>query len=50
MRPIVCNTELAFIIPTNNEKKVSLSIVVNFNLERKMKTSDEYVNNARSRY
>ncbi|CAD8125719.1 unnamed protein product [Paramecium sonneborni] len=42
MRPIVCNTELAFIIPTNNEKKVSL--------KRKMKTSDEYVNNARSRY
>jgi len=30
MRPIVCNTELAFIIPTNKEKKVSMSIAVKF--------------------
>ncbi|CAD8125287.1 unnamed protein product [Paramecium sonneborni] len=42
MRPIVSNTELAFIKPTNIEKKVSL--------KRKMKTSDECVKNARSRY
>ncbi|CAD8178922.1 unnamed protein product [Paramecium octaurelia] len=42
MRPIVCNTELAFIIPINEEKKVSM--------KRKMKTSNEQVQNARSRY
>jgi len=41
MRPIVCNTELAFIIPINEEKKVSMSITINGYLERKMKTSDE---------
>ncbi|CAK84780.1 unnamed protein product (macronuclear) [Paramecium tetraurelia] len=50
MRPIVCNTELAFIIPINEEKKVSMSNKVNSYLERKMKTSNEQVQNVRSRY
>ncbi|CAD8190990.1 unnamed protein product [Paramecium octaurelia] len=42
MRPIVCNTELAFIIPTDKERKVSM--------KRKMKTSDEQIKHARLRY
>ncbi|CAD8116418.1 unnamed protein product [Paramecium primaurelia] len=50
MRPIVCNTELAFFIPTNKEKMSLCVLQLNYKLERKMKTSYEQIKNARSRY
>lgn len=41
MRPIVCNTELAFVFPEAEERKVNMSIIYKYFIERKKKPSDE---------